>query len=32
MSEKFSKEEIEQAKDVLRRMRDAFQDIVDIQI
>ncbi len=30
--EKFSKEEIEQAKDVLRRMRDAFQDIVDIQI
>ena len=30
--EKFSKEEIEQAKGVLRRMRDAFQDIVDIQI
>ena len=30
--EKFSKEEIEQVKDVLKRMRDAFQDIVDIQI
>ena len=30
--EKITKEGIEQAKDVLKRMRDAFQDIVDIQI
>lgn len=30
--DKFSQEEINQAKDVLRRMRDTFQEIVDIQI
>ena len=29
---KFTEEEINQTRDVLKRMRDAFQEIVDIQI